>query len=496
MKILKISILFILFSVKAYAQVSPNEPILKNVTVIQGSGNVEITWELTDSADLVIYRDDIESHSYIRIDIISDTSINSYIDNNSFADTIARSYRIAAELNGDVLHSSFSDTLNTIYTTCEFDSCAQEIPIAWTKYINSDFEGDDVEIKNYNIYKSVNNGPFELIATTTLKEYIDTDIEENTDYKYYIEAVLQYDTSIKSKSNVTNIYTSTLQSPDSIHADYIKSQENGFDLKFTIADNSELEKYKLLRAIEKNGMYDTIETVITNENEIYFSDTHVTSDENIYYYKLAALNGCNLVSTISDTINNIVLNVSNNNFINTLSWNKYKEESNKIISYKIYRKIGDELPQSIIDNYHGNTYNDNISNMQLQASSESPNSGKFCYYVRAFEEEYLSNYSESNTSCVYYKPKVFVPSAFTPNGDGDNDEFKIFFSFLPIDYKLQIYNRWGNLIFETNEPLHFWDGRTSQNTKVKMGTYIYYLKIKTPKNEIVEKKGNVIVFYP
>ncbi len=484
-----LGILIFVFTGSLYAQETPNSPILKNVSVIHGTGNVEIIWELTDSADLIIYRDNIESNSYYPIDTIFNTNINSYTDNSANADVGPRSYRIAADIASNT--SAKTEAFNTIYTICVHDSCARKIVISWTKYINNWFAGDNIEIKQYDIYKNINNNGFIYLATTNEINYSDNNIEENTNYQYYIEAVLLDDNNIKSKSNSTSKFTHVLQSPDFIHSDYIKAINNNLELGFSIAENSELKKYKLLRAFDKTGLYDTIESISTEENNIIFFDNNIMVDEDIYYYKLVALDGCNLITTSSDTINNMVLQVTNSNFVNNLSWNKFKDTSNKNIKYEIYRSIGTEIPELIDVVFNKENFNDDISNFQGQQKS-----GKFCYSVRAYEEGYQNIYSESNISCVYYKPKVFVPNAFTPNDDGTNDSFEIFFSFLPIDYNLTIYNRWGNIVFETHNPQEMWNGRTSGNKKAKSGTYIYYLKIKTPKNKIVEKKGNITVFYP
>jgi len=71
-------------------------------------------------------------------------------------------------------------------------------------------------------------------------------------------------------------------------------------------------------------------------------------------------------------------------------------------------------------------------------------------------------------NCEYYK----LPNIFTPNGDGKNDVFK------PAPYKfvhhvdMKIFNRWGNLIFSTNNPDILWDG-TIDGKKVPDGVYYY-----------------------
>ena len=53
----------------------------------------------------------------------------------------------------------------------------------------------------------------------------------------------------------------------------------------------------------------------------------------------------------------------------------------------------------------------------------------------------------------------FVPSAFTPNGDRKNDDFKPLLFGNVKKYKLTIYNRWGQVFFQTTEQFKGWDGK-------------------------------------
>lgn len=72
---------------------------------------------------------------------------------------------------------------------------------------------------------------------------------------------------------------------------------------------------------------------------------------------------------------------------------------------------------------------------------------------------------------------VFVPNAFTPNGDSKNDLFKVAGTELVIDFKLIIYNRYGQPIFTTNDKNKPWDG-TFKNRQVPQGNYVYLLQYK------------------
>jgi gliding motility-associated-like protein len=69
------------------------------------------------------------------------------------------------------------------------------------------------------------------------------------------------------------------------------------------------------------------------------------------------------------------------------------------------------------------------------------------------------------------KQWVRFPTAFTPNRDGQNDIWKAFTFGIVEHYSMQIYNRWGQVIFSSNNPLETWDG-TYRGLQVPQGTYI------------------------
>lgn len=68
----------------------------------------------------------------------------------------------------------------------------------------------------------------------------------------------------------------------------------------------------------------------------------------------------------------------------------------------------------------------------------------------------------------------FIPNVFTPNGDNSNEEFYPIISKLTDNYNMMIFNRWGNLIFETHQQTGRWNG-TYQGAKVPIGVYFYVI---------------------
>jgi gliding motility-associated-like protein len=87
----------------------------------------------------------------------------------------------------------------------------------------------------------------------------------------------------------------------------------------------------------------------------------------------------------------------------------------------------------------------------------------------------------SKEPLIYY-----IPNTFTPNGDELNNTFKpVFFSGLDVqNYGLYIYNRWGELIFESHNADFGWDG-TYVNKLVETGTYVWKLEFK---EKLVDKR--------
>ena len=80
---------------------------------------------------------------------------------------------------------------------------------------------------------------------------------------------------------------------------------------------------------------------------------------------------------------------------------------------------------------------------------------------------------------------VYIPNAFTPNGDMRNDCWKpVFDDTLTVsDYLLEVYTRSGQLIFETRDSNQYWDG-TWWGSNVSESTFVYRLVMRVESNDI------------
>jgi len=85
---------------------------------------------------------------------------------------------------------------------------------------------------------------------------------------------------------------------------------------------------------------------------------------------------------------------------------------------------------------------------------------------------------DSTTECLVIEPEFtfFVPNAFTPNGDGNNDEFSGYGSYIT-EYNMWIFDRWGNLIFHTDDLYKRWDGKVQGKSDNICQEDVYVWKI-------------------
>ncbi len=79
--------------------------------------------------------------------------------------------------------------------------------------------------------------------------------------------------------------------------------------------------------------------------------------------------------------------------------------------------------------------------------------------------------------------KLWVASAFTPNGDGLNDVFEIITDCRGLEYQIDFYNRWGALVYRHNQDQPYWDG-TYNDHAVRAGVYTYKLTYSGLKKEV------------
>jgi gliding motility-associated-like protein len=142
----------------------------------------------------------------------------------------------------------------------------------------------------------------------------------------------------------------------------------------------------------------------------------------------------------------------------------------------------------------GLSYNWSPANLLDDATSADPITiltATQIFKLKAFTPEGCESYDEVKIN-IYKGPDIYLPNAFTPNGDGLNDIFR----GIPVGLKqfnyIMIYNRWGQKVFFTTDYRKGWDGKWN-GQKVDNGVYVVIANGIDFRGNVINKKGTVML---
>jgi gliding motility-associated-like protein len=362
--------------------------------------------------------------------------------------------------------------------------------LAWNEYQNF-----NPTLGFTNIYVSENGGPYEVLANILpgQVEFTHTNLSPNTDYSYYIRAYSQ--DLIKSSTSCRKaVRTYNSPSPLFMYTRYVTVEENDHvTVLFYTDTNAHVQSYRILRSTDPGGPY-TEAGIVQDDGQEFVSFTDETADVNLesYYYEIEVTDSCGVPSVIANISRTILLQVEAlPDLSNQLTWNQYESWSGRTLGYRIYRRL-DEASHELLAEVDSLTltYIDNVSGLTGTIS-------KITYLVEAFEGNsniygFIES-SYSNEVLSEQEAKIYLPNAFAPMGI--NNLLKPVNVFVGSSgYEFIIYNRWGQMVFRTNDPGEGWDGRYNGDF-VPQDVYVYLVNFRNALDQPRHIKGNVMVLY-
>jgi gliding motility-associated-like protein len=115
--------------------------------------------------------------------------------------------------------------------------------------------------------------------------------------------------------------------------------------------------------------------------------------------------------------------------------------------------------------------------------------GTYQITLNAFNENNCANEITKGSLIIFPQGYLLLPNSFTPNGDGINDELIIGLTNL-LKYKIQIVNRLGSIIFQTNNIFENWNGKY-QNKDMPTGVYYYMITGVDVDNRTIKNTGSI-----
>lgn len=374
----------------------------------------------------------------------------------------------------------------------EQDGCDQLITLSWLPYNNPYPIGF-----SYNVIATVNGGTPFLAGNLTGTSFNFFDFLDGDTIDFMVQ-VMDDNMVVRTNSPTIQEIAAIVQPPSELYIyNLTVGPDNRIQTYFFIDVAAELRNITI-----NNGQFDTditnrIERFDVSEvpglGNILRIDSVTDPNTSDYFYQVIANDSCN--ENHSSTIGRTIwLRAKLNDFFkNEVEFNPFELENAVVTNYRLYRDYGAgfQFITSIMpgadDTYE---YVDDVSNFFNQR-------GDFCYKVEAdylftFPDSSTNNFtSVSNTICIDQRPSVYIPNAIVP--EGTNREFKPFIVFgQPDDYRLQIFSRWGEQIFESTNYDVGWFG-DKNGELVPTGGYAYVINFTALDGTKIEKKGIVSV---
>jgi gliding motility-associated-like protein len=458
----------------------PFIPFLDSVSV-DASGQATVSWLVSNSGDTKSYVI-LQNPGLISVDTVIG-HFSTFLATSVLATGASQNFVLLA-IDGCGNRSATSTAHSTIYLSNSFNLCQKSVSLSWSPY---NFWGSP---PLYGIYRSINGGPEVLIDTTQNTQYTDTNLISGSNFCFRIKALEKG--GIRTTSSNTSCLVPVFPPPPSFS--YIRKvtvvATDQVLIEAYVDAAASVSSYQLLRSNSQAGPFSLIASQsISGVSTVTFTD-NVNTNEGPYYYAVVTYDSCGR-SVITSQISNTILvtgeSVSGNS--NTLEWTDYASWPNGVDRFNIYRSNGGNVSGLPIATVSANTFSFMESIINNYSSG-----GEFCYIVEAVEApgnpNLFTDSSRSNEVCIKQQPVIFVPNAFNPGGPY-NPVFYPSNAYVPADsYSLDIFNRWGEVIFHTNNPQEGWDG-TSNGEFSPQGVYVYRIRSKNPDNSDLEKVGGL-----
>ena len=452
-------------------------PTVTHVDVENGQAHVYWDFEPEpETLGYVIYKC-LDSGGGAIVATLDDPSVDNFSIATSIAGTEPESYQVAAydciDDDGTPNPSGAGGCARTVFLTAAQIPCTDRAQLAWIYP-----QGIAGEVVEFIPQYSEGGGPW--VSLDTLSGTGQSMVHEGASLEASVAYRLLANTSElhTAASNVVEVsfeYPDAPASPQIQRASVLDRQRVEVVLS-TDPTAEEVSLYEFQKWNDSDSSWIPLTPRYPSSLGFPVShvDTELNTDEYAYRYRAVAYNGCEAVVAQSQEAGTMLLrgfqSTTPGFFENSLVWTPYSGFDNGLERYEVLRKQTNDLavqgtPLATVSAL-SETHEDEVGD-----EFDSP--GIFCYRILAMgfpdSTEVLPG-AASNWVCLTEDPIVWIPTAFSPNGDDLNDWFpwapgeaNVGFLGEPQgsnpNFKMDVITRWGTKIFSTDSVEEPWDGR-------------------------------------
>jgi gliding motility-associated-like protein len=466
-------------------------PLLQQVLTLNvlDDGSVEVRWRRSLSPQVVgyvLYKQTLAGLAPIAT--INSRDSSRYIDASARGKQRSESYQVLA-IDGCLNYSLFDVNHSSIFLKAQQDKCQQSINLSWEPYRNW-----QNPVAKQEIFVGVNERTPSLFATVGASDtaFSIPRVNNRDRYRVFVRAV-QAVTNTIARSNDTTVVADVIQPVRQLFLKNVSVNEaNRVDLIWQWNDNAKIDSVFILRSTRADSGFVRIrgyKPVLPLDFESDYRDTAVNPNVQPYFYRVETRDACG-ARVQSNTVATLHLTaLPQGKRQNFLAWSPWQFPNTVLLGYQIIR-IVKNVPTTL-----GLPIDTTKRNFLDIATSEE---GLVCYRVGGLYRYTLPDGSTeeatsfSNTTCAEQFSGLIVPNAFAPNGINSFFRPVVTFTDNLVAYEMKIYDRWGNLVFKTDNYEAAWDGTKGAQPQPQ-GVYLYNIKIKQRAGNTVEEKGTLML---
>ncbi|GAB3942964.1 hypothetical protein GCM10028805_08420 [Spirosoma harenae] len=312
---------------------------------------------------------------------------------------------------------------------------------------------------NFRFYRVRRDGAINGQASVLNQgSYVDaSNIQCGVQYCYSIEAIVGQTTVTSAAVCTTGINSGT---PGDLGTTVVSIQDNKPYLVAMVPTAAASYSLVISRSNGASGSFQQVATVV---NQNTYTDANADASTGLYCYKVSYMAGCGVESTPTEPVCTVFLNSNSPKGIDWTAESPFTPEKLQEFIIEVIDSANNTRRE--IDGLGMNPHRD------LDAADLDSQSQK--YRIIAISEDGTISYS--NFFTFRREAKIWVPDAFTPDGDGMNELFLakgIYFD----RFRMTIYDRWGAVVYSTTDKQQGWDGTVNGQHALE-GQYMYRIEV-------------------
>ena len=462
---------------------APDTARLDSVSLRPESRCCEIGWQPSKSKDVFgyivyIYEDGI----WKVMDTLHGASNTFYAD-TLHADGSVHEYRIAS-LDTCRNASPLGEIHHTMVLSATPNKCDSAVSLSWNAYAHMPGGAASFEV----FARSGKDG-FQCIGSGGKGSSFRCEgLDVMRPYTFYVR-VWNADRSISATSSTVDVdFHRKPGSGVALLRSVSVTEDNDILVTAHVPDTADYRSLVLCRHLEPDGPAVWSDTLAKCSGNCSWRQRGLDVQQP-HYYTVSLTDECNMAFYVSEPVANIVLHMDMDVEANRLSWSSYDGFRALPDSYRVYRRAGTLSPFALLDDrpFPLRGYDDPLQDL--------PSGNEIAYRVSAVGHvKGLPDTVEcfSNTVVMEDEPAIYIPNSFIPESDiEENRVFRPVLHSVPApEYLLTIFDRWGQVVFETRNPEEGWDGLI-KGLPARMGVYVFQLSFRMKNNKLYTRRGMV-----